>query len=87
MLLGSFSGIVLLEMNQQNENKSDDSLHRRITREVRFHVLGWLLFVVCALIFIAAGLRDGDILILTGSIVFLLACFAFLVPLLFPGDK
>ncbi len=46
------------------------------------HVLGWALFVVSALCFTAASLRAGDALALAGSLVFLAACFVFLVPLL-----
>jgi hypothetical protein len=41
---------------------------------------GWILFLVCALLFIAAGLRDGDALITVGSVLFLIACLFFLVP-------
>jgi len=43
---------------------------------------GWLLFVVSALAFLAAAVRSGDGLAVAGSVFFLLACFAFLVPLL-----
>ncbi len=46
----------------------------------RFDLWGWLLFLVCALLFIAAGLRDGDVLITVASLVFLVACVLFLVP-------
>ena len=41
---------------------------------------GWILFLVCALLFVAAGVRDGDALITTGSVLFLVACVFFLVP-------
>jgi hypothetical protein len=41
---------------------------------------GWVLFLICALLFIAAGLRDGDLLITVGSVLFLVACVLFLVP-------
>lgn len=44
-------------------------------------ITGWLLFIVSALFFILASLRAGDNLALAGSIFFLIACFAFLVPL------
>ena len=46
----------------------------------RFDLWGWFLFLVCALLFGAAGLRDGDVLITVGSAVFLVACVLFLVP-------
>ena len=74
-------------MNTRNDTNSDEPTAHRAAREVRFQVFGWLLFIVCAFFFLAAGLRDGDVLVLFGSIVFLLACFAFLIPLLFPDRR
>lgn len=47
----------------------------------RWDVWGWGLFVVCALVFIWAGVRDGDALMTVGSGLFLVACFFFLAPL------
>jgi hypothetical protein len=41
---------------------------------------GWLLFVASALFFIASAWRSGDGLALMGGIFFLVACCAFLVP-------
>lgn len=46
----------------------------------RLDLWGWILFLVCALLFGAAGLRDGDVLITVGSVLFLVACVLFLVP-------
>ncbi len=51
-------------------------------REVRYHIIGWVLFVVCALFFMAAAWANGDWLTLIGSIIFLFACVVFLIPLL-----
>jgi len=48
----------------------------------RFHLLGWLLFLVCAIFFIAQDLDTGNVMGLIGSVIFLLGCFAFIVPLL-----
>lgn len=48
----------------------------------RLDLWGWILFLVCALLFTAAGLRDGDLLITVGSLLFLVACVLFLVPYL-----
>lgn len=42
---------------------------------------GWGLFVLCALLFITAGVRANDILTVVASLVFLVACFVFIVPL------
>jgi len=51
-------------------------------KDLRYQLVGWLLFVLCAALFIASSWRNGDTLALIGSFVFLLACVAFLVPLL-----
>jgi hypothetical protein len=45
---------------------------------------GWILFIVCALFFMAAAWRNQDLLTFIGSLVFLLACLFFLIPLLRP---
>lgn len=49
--------------------------------EKRYHLVGWLLFVVCAFFFIAQSLTDNNMLGLTGSIIFFAGCIAFLIPL------
>jgi Na+/melibiose symporter-like transporter len=54
-------------------------------RERCWQLLGWLLFVLCALLFIAASIRSGDGLALAASLVFLLACVCFIVPLIRGG--
>jgi hypothetical protein len=43
------------------------------------HRLGWVLFVVSAVLFTWSGLRAGDWLVVGASIVFGCACFLFLV--------
>ena len=43
-------------------------------------VAGWIIFIASAICFTWAGYRAGDILSTTGSLLFLLACFFFLVP-------
>ena len=48
--------------------------------EEKFNLSGWVLFVFSALFFIAASLRAGDLLGLFGALLFLIACFVFLVP-------
>ena len=47
----------------------------------RFQLLGWVLFVFSALFFISSSLRAGDPVSLIGGLLFLFACFAFLIPL------
>jgi len=50
-------------------------------RELAYHLWGWILFVVCALLFIASSIVNGDLLTFVGSILFLVACLLFLIPL------
>jgi hypothetical protein len=40
--------------------------------------LGWLLFVISAVFFIASSIRNGDMIGLLGGVFFLLVCIAFL---------
>jgi len=61
--------------------KRSDNLERRA------HLAGWVLFIVCALFFLAAALKNRDILTLIGSLVFLIACVVFLVPLVRPAPS
>lgn len=47
-----------------------------------FEFIGWLIFVASALFFLASTIRSGDILSIVGSVLFLVACIVFMVPLL-----
>jgi hypothetical protein len=51
-------------------------------RERKFQLWGWALFIFCALLYTASSLESGSVLGLMGSVVFLVACFVFLIPLL-----
>ncbi len=53
------------------------------TKPCLLQITGWILFIFSALFFIATSFRAGDMLGLTGGLLFLLACFVFLVPLIF----
>ncbi len=48
----------------------------------KLEMLGWCLFIVSAVFFIASTARSGDVLGLVGSLFFLFACIVFLVPYL-----
>jgi len=52
------------------------------TKQYRFQLWGWILFIASAIFFMAASIRAGDPLSLIGGALFLLACFVFLAPLL-----
>ena len=62
---------------------STDSRNRRR----KFHLCGWVLFLVCAGFFIASSVEGGNILSLTGSIIFLIACVVFIIPLVIKGNR
>jgi len=47
----------------------------------RFQLWGWIIFIFSALFFMAASMRADDPVSLIGALLFLLACFVFLVPL------
>lgn len=63
-------------------NRTKGKRGRKAPPKRRTEVWGWILFVVCALFFMAAGWRSRDLLTFIGSTVFLVACLFFLLPLL-----
>ena len=50
--------------------------------EVKYHLAGWILFILCALLFILSALQNGDLILTLASLVFLVACILFLIPIL-----
>ena len=56
-------------------------------RETRYHFAGWVLFLLCAALFLFSALRDGDGVLAMASLVFLIGCVLFLIPLLFPHPE
>ena len=48
--------------------------------ESKLNLVGWMLFVISALWFIAASVRAGDTVSLLGGVFFLLGCIVFLIP-------
>ena len=50
-------------------------------REHHYHLAGWILFLVCAIFFIASAATSGDRLYLVGSVLFFIACIVFVIPL------
>lgn len=53
-----------------------------MTTQHRFQLWGWILFVFSAIFFMVSSLRAGDPVSLIGGLLFLIACFVFLTPLL-----
>ncbi len=59
----------------------------KIGLEMKCQLTGWILFVICALFFIASGLKNHDPLTFIGSVIFLIACIVFLIPLTRPNQN
>ena len=49
---------------------------------MKYQITGWILFILCALFYIASSLKHRDPLSLAGSVIFLIACIVFLIPFL-----
>ncbi len=56
-------------------------------REQRFHLWGWGLFLACAGFFIASGIMTRNLLSIIGSVIILVGCVIFLVPLISRGNR
>ena len=50
--------------------------------ERNYHLVGWTLFLICAVFFIVSAALSGDMLYLAGSVIFFVACIAFIIPLM-----
>jgi hypothetical protein len=48
----------------------------------KLQLSGWILFVLCAILFIISSLQSRDTILLIGSILFLVACVLFIIPLI-----
>jgi hypothetical protein len=56
-------------------------------REIKLQLFGWILFIFCAIFFILSSLKNHDTLTFIGSVIFLIACIVFLIPLFLPNNK
>ncbi len=59
----------------------------KLNQKIRYQICGWGLFVLCAVFFFASSLKNNDMLGLVGSIIFLIACFVFIIPLVIKSRK
>jgi len=55
-----------------------------MTKNVALQLIGWGLFVISALFFIADSIRHGNMIGLLASLAFLFGCFAFIWALFEP---
>ncbi len=51
-------------------------------KERTYHLLGWALFMTSSALFAVSAWRSRDVAALIGSILFLLACLLFVIPML-----
>ena len=72
MLLNSIERLPMVKNKQENMS----------CKAIRYQLYGWILFITCALLFIAESVISREPLVLVGSIIFLLACILFLIPLI-----
>ena len=63
-------------------NKMEKEKRELIKRELKYNLVGWILFIICAIFFIVSSLKNHDTIAFIGSVIFLLACVVFLIPLL-----
>jgi len=59
----------------------------QIGPEIKYHIAGWILFIICAIFFLVSSLKNRDILTFIGSAIFLIACIVFLLPLIRSNKK
>lgn len=57
-----------------------------MTRDDKFQLVGWILFIICAGFYTVSSLESGSLSSLLGSVVFLVACFVFMVPLVWKKE-
>lgn len=51
------------------------------------HIIGWSLFIISSLFYMAASIRAGDTIGLLGGLFFFAACLIFLLPFISHRDS
>ena len=59
----------------------------KLKRKDRYALGGWLLFILCAVFYLASSLKNHDPLAIIGSVLFLVACLVFMVPIVRPDKQ
>jgi len=59
----------------------------KLSFEKKCQIWGWILFIASALFFILASIRAKDMVGFFGGLFFLVACFVFLIPYVFPDHS
>ncbi|MDM8555639.1 hypothetical protein QUF75_12980 [Desulfococcaceae bacterium HSG7] len=68
--------IAILSMTMKTNPKK----HKK--QDLKYQLSGWILFILCAVFFLASSIKNQDTLTFIGSVIFLIACIVFLIPLL-----
>jgi uncharacterized membrane protein YtjA (UPF0391 family) len=50
-------------------------------QELKIQLWGWGIFVICSVLFIISGLRARDVVATIASVLFLIGCVIFMIPL------
>jgi len=64
-----------------------ENQENQIGQKMKYQLAGWILFIICAIFFIASSLKNHDTLSFIGCVIFLIACIVFLIPLVRPNKK
>ncbi len=51
------------------------------SQELKSQLWGWILFVMSAVFFVVSSIRNGDVVGFIGSVLFLVGCAVFMIPL------
>ncbi len=51
------------------------------TRELKFQLWRWILFLMSAVLFIVSSIKNGDVIGFVASALFLVGCVVFMIPL------
>ena len=57
-----------------------EDLENKTMQGIKYQIVGWILFIICAIFFIASSLKNHDFLTFIGSVIFLIACIVFFIP-------
>jgi predicted membrane channel-forming protein YqfA (hemolysin III family) len=54
-----------------------------LKHEDTLHLIGWTLFIICAMFYIIASLEAGSMTAIIGSVLFFVGCCVFMIPVLY----
>ncbi len=63
------------------QNKASEMTNDNRKQGIKRQLLGWILFMACDVLFIVSSIRNRDVYSLVASILFLIGCVLFVVPL------